>query len=91
MNYLGMNVSDALIVSSLYGHTWHSVIRLRLLIQVLCSIILICLVCGCGAHGKLTDFFFQKSKAFDWLYAHPLGFHVVSQLTIALLKDGIQR
>ena len=53
------------------------------------SIILICLVCGCGAHGKLTDFF-QKSKAFDWLYAHPLGFHVVSQLTIALLKDGIQ-
>jgi len=35
--------------------------------------------------------FFQKSKAFNLLYAHPLGFHVVSQLTIALLKDGIQR
>ena len=77
--------------SSSYGHTWHCVIRLRLLIQVLHSIILICLVVAVVLMGSSLIFFFQKYKAFDWLYAHPLGFHVVSQLTIALLKDGIQR
>ena len=56
---------NALIVGSCsisYGHPWHCVIRLRLLIQVLHSIILIYLVCGCGAHGKLTDFFFKNLK-----------------------------
>jgi hypothetical protein len=78
MKCLGRNVSDALIgrsCSSSYGHTWHCVIRLRLLIQGLRSMILMYLVCGCGAHGKLTDFFLKKSNiAFDWLYAHPLGF-----------------
>jgi hypothetical protein len=44
------------------------------LIQGLRSMILMYLVCGCGAHGKLTDFFFKSNIAFDWLYAHPLGF-----------------
>ena len=72
-NYLTLSVFNtmcmqiqfnALIVRSCsisYGHPWHCVIRLQLLIYVLRSIILICLVCGCDAHRKLTDFFFQKS------------------------------